>query len=272
MARKNILENIAVSADMPAEFLNSETFAEGFGEGTEDAKRVARYVDRVRRQMDPLYTFFDKITMHRAWNKDFYAIIQKDFPEYGSMTYEEAFYRWSTSFQAQWLNLLTEPDSEKVKTDDVKLKAIIATIEVFGPMLDPENKALLLEWAEQNINENKMMFTAPLTLDYDTLAKYEPPVPMQEPNQPKPFAANDAAEARRMRRLDEDELRDLVATMEREPEGLPGRHGLHSVDLSGSVTNGHAVTNVTKDGPKRDRAAYMRDYRARQANGNGRAA
>jgi hypothetical protein len=39
MARRNILENIALSADMPAKILNAETFAEGFGEGTEDAKQ-----------------------------------------------------------------------------------------------------------------------------------------------------------------------------------------------------------------------------------------
>jgi hypothetical protein len=45
---------------------------------------------------------------------------------------------------------------QQAKTDDVKLKAIIATIEVFGPMMDPENKATLLQWAQDNINENKI--------------------------------------------------------------------------------------------------------------------
>ena len=54
MARKDILENIAVSADMPAMLLNQETFAEGFADGTEDAKAVARYIDRVRVQMQPV--------------------------------------------------------------------------------------------------------------------------------------------------------------------------------------------------------------------------
>ena len=44
MARKNILENISVAADMPAKLLNAETFAEGFGDVSEDAKNVARHI------------------------------------------------------------------------------------------------------------------------------------------------------------------------------------------------------------------------------------
>lgn len=228
MARKNILENTAVAADMPAEFLNSETFAEGFGEGSEDAKRVARYVDRVRRQMSPLYEFFDRIVMRRAWNPDFYKIIQKDYPEWASVSYDEAFYRWSNCFEAKWPNLLTEPDSEKVKTDDVKLKAIIATVEVFGPMLDPENKATLIAWAEDNLNQNKMMFGSPLTMDFDALREYEPPQPLAMPAEPKPFAATDSQPSprrRRMRKLADDELMDLVAMMQQNPIGLPKPNG-----------------------------------------------
>src|SRR5208283_5092073 len=40
LVRKNILEDIAASADMPALLLNNETFAEGFGEGSEDAYAI----------------------------------------------------------------------------------------------------------------------------------------------------------------------------------------------------------------------------------------
>ena len=60
-ARKHILENIAVAADMPAKLLNAETFAEGFGEGTEDAKLVAMYIEQYRKDMTPIYEFFDNI-------------------------------------------------------------------------------------------------------------------------------------------------------------------------------------------------------------------
>lgn len=284
MARKNILENIAVSADMPAKLLNSETFAEGFGEGTEDAKHIARYIDRVRRQMAPLYMFFDRVTQHRAWNADFYKEIQADFPEYEGVPYKEAFFGWRDSFKATWPNLLTEPDSEKVKTDDVKLKAIIAVVEVFGPLLDPENKVTLLTWAADNVNENKMMFTSPLVLDAEALEDYEPPQPAlrlegaqgapKEPKEPKPFA--DSAEGgRRMRKLDDEELRELVEIMAQDPERLPARvrdsDGYAAlkqiVDSAGEP--GHVTSGVTA--PKRDRAAYMRDYRAgKRANGEAR--
>lgn len=226
MARRNILENIATAADMPAIILKQETFAEGFGEGTEDAKLVAGYVSAFRRAIQPVYAFLDPIIMRRAWTKEFYQTVQREFPEYEAIEYEDAIYQWSNSFTAKWPNLLTEPDSEKVKTDDVKLKAIVAVIEVFGPMLDPENKATLVGWASDNINENKMMFQEPLVLDLEALAEYEPPQPMEEPSQPKPFAANDSAKRRRaMRKLDKAELEDLVTMMEQNPAALAKANG-----------------------------------------------
>lgn len=176
-SRRNILENIAVSADMPAQLLNSETFAEGFGEGTEDAKAVARYIDRVRVAMKPLYEFFDQVVMYRAWNPEFYATIQAEYPEYQDIGYTEAFYRWCNSFTAQWPSLLTEPDSEKIKVDDVRLKAVIAMLEVLLPNLDPENRTTAIAWAADNFNELKLMFQSPLFLDLDALAEFVPPVP-----------------------------------------------------------------------------------------------
>lgn len=176
-SRKNILENIAVAADMPAMLLNSETFAEGFADGSEDAKAVARYIDRVRVQMSPLYKYFDKIVMYRAWNPEFYKIIQAEFPEtYANVPYTKAFFDWTNSFQAKWPNLLTEPDSEKVKVDDVKLKAAIAITEALAPLLDPENKATLIEWIADNLNDMKFLFTSPLELDYTAIAEFVPPV------------------------------------------------------------------------------------------------
>jgi hypothetical protein len=215
-ARTDILENIATGVDMPAILLKQETFAEGFGEGTEDAKMVAGFVEGYRKLIRPVYSFMDRITMHRAWNPDFYASIQAEFPEeYGAVRYEDAFYRWQQSFKAQWPNLLTEPESEKVKSDDVKLKGIIAAVEVFGPLLDPENVATLVGWAQDNINTNKIMFQSPLVLDIEELAKYVRPMPAaQEPAEPKPFAANDSAgRRRRMRKMDDEALEDLVSLM-----------------------------------------------------------
>lgn len=260
LARTNILDNIAISADMPAIILKEETFVEGFGEGTEDAKKVARWIDRVRRQMGVVYRFMDNIVQRRAWTQEFFEALQNDFPEYSEMTFEAAFYQWTNRFTAEWPNLLTEPDSEKVKTDDVKHKAIIATIEVLGPILDPENKATLVAWAMDNFNENKLMFPTPLVLDIQALAEYEPPQPEigeagGQPKPPRPFHDSSSSVRRVMRRLDSDELRELVSRVADElPELREARPSLAALTTPQSKNGG----------PKRDRAAYMREYRARQ--------
>lgn len=173
LARRNILENIATAADMPIKVLAQEAFVEGFGEGVEDARAVARFVDRERIKAQPLYRWFDKICMHRAWSPAFYEGMQKDFPQtYGGVKYKDAFYRWANSFAADWPAVLEEPESEQAKLEDVKLKAVIALIQVFEPVLDAENKLALYEWACDNIATSKVIFSAPLELDFEQLAEH----------------------------------------------------------------------------------------------------
>lgn len=239
MARKNILENIATGAGMPAILVKQETFAEGFGEGTEDSKLVANFVARYRESIQPVYDFLDPIVQRRAWTPDFFESVKTKYPDWANVTFEQAYYRWATSFGAGWPNLLTEPDSEKVKTDDVRLKAVVATIEVFGPMMDPENRALLFQWAQDIINQNQFLFQSPLVLDLEALAKFEPPS-MQEPTEPKPFSGQDsAAERKRMRKMTIQQVEDLVSIMERRPEGLPPPNKRNGAHVAGGM-NGRA--------------------------------
>jgi len=186
-ARKNIIENIASAAKMPAKLLLAESYAEGFGEGTEDAKDIARYISGVRKEMKPLYDFFDPLVMRRAWNPEFYKRVQAEFPEYKNIPYTKALYDWINAFHTEWPNLLEEPESEKAKTDDVKLKAIIAMLEVMSPELDPENKDILIKWAADNFNECKTLLQHPLILDFEALKNYVPPEPAKEPEEPAPF-------------------------------------------------------------------------------------
>jgi hypothetical protein len=199
VARKNILENIAAASKMPAKLLNSESFAEGFGEGTEDAKDIVRYINGIRIEMQPLYDFFDPIVMHRAWNQEFYKTVQNEFPAFKDIGYTQAFYDWKNAFKASWPNLIEEPESEKSRQDDVKLKAAIAIVEVLLPQLDPDNKINLYQWFESNISERESLFNHPLVLDFDSLRDYVPPEPMQEPAEPRPFADSVRATARRLR-------------------------------------------------------------------------
>lgn len=170
LVRENIIKNIASAARMPAKLLTEETFAEGFGEGQEDAKAVARYIDGVREEMTPLFNFFDRICQHRAWNVEFYKTIQRDYPEYAKKPYEQAFYEWKNSFSAKWPSLLKEPDSELVKVDEVKLRAVVSWVQTLMPVVDPENKARLIEWAVDNFNALQFLFDAPLVLDYEAIA------------------------------------------------------------------------------------------------------
>lgn len=169
-ARTNILKNVATAADMPAVMLENETMVEGFGEGTEDAKNIAEYIDRVRVTMDPAYTFLDHIVMRRAWNEEFFKSLTKQYPTaYKGVSYASAFSQWSNAFKPEWPSMLKEPDSERVKTDDVKLKAIIGVVEIMMPNLDPDNKARLIQWLQDNINDTEMLFSANLSLDIEAI-------------------------------------------------------------------------------------------------------
>jgi hypothetical protein len=173
-ARKNILENIAAAAGMPAKLVNSETLAVAFAEGEEDAKAIARYIDKLRESMTQLYTFFNRIVQHRAWNLEFYETVKADFPDYKNKSYNQAFTEWSNHFIAVWPSLLTEPDSEKIKVANVKLRSIISMLELVLPLADPDNKAVLYEWAADNFNDLKILFPTPLDLDYKKLANFKP--------------------------------------------------------------------------------------------------
>jgi len=217
LARKNILDNIATGADMPAIILNQETFAEGFGEGTEDAKRVAQFVNSVRTWLWPAYHWMDDIVQHRAWNPEFYRLIQKEFPEeYGRKGYTQAYYEWVNSFNAIWPSFIEEPESERIKVDDVKLKAVIAAFQVLEPVIgEPQAKGELISWVQDCFNERKDLFPSPLNLDVDAIADFldEQQQNMQamqeqgmeeggEPKAAPPFSARDSvADARREARV-----------------------------------------------------------------------
>jgi Protein of unknown function (DUF1073) len=186
-ARKNILENIAAAAGMPAKLVNSETLAVAFAEGEEDAKAIARFIDKLRESMTQLYTFMTRIVQHRAWNMEFYETVQNDFPEeWGKKSYNQAFMEWSNHFIAVWPSLLTEPDSEKIKVANVKLRSVISMLELILPQADDKNKEALYEWAADNFNDLKVLFPTPLDLDYKTLAKFKPPVETGADGKPKP--------------------------------------------------------------------------------------
>jgi hypothetical protein len=191
-ARDNSLKNIAMAAQMPAKLLQQEEMIGGMAEGTEDAKVIATYVDRIRIEMAPPYAFFDTIVQRRAWSPDFYATLQRDHPEYKNVPYDTAFYQWSNSFTATWPNLLAEPDSKKLESEKIRFEAVVALVESLAPMMDPDNKAAVIAWAADEINSRRELFSSALVIDEAKLAKYVPPTPVtkpeEEPDEPPPFS------------------------------------------------------------------------------------
>ena len=175
-ARENCLKNIATAAGMPAKMLDQETLVSGFGEGSEDAKQIARFIDRMRLEMNPVYAFFDEIVMRRAWSPAFYETLKKDYPEYKKVPYLTAFMSWRNSFEAIWPNLLEEPDSEKSKVADVQFRSAVAAVEVLAPLVGPKNKAELARWVSAQVGERKELFTSPLVLDDEELDNPPDPV------------------------------------------------------------------------------------------------
>ncbi|PXH54326.1 hypothetical protein DMT41_28040 [Klebsiella variicola] len=177
-SRNHILENIAAAADMPAIILNSETFAQGFGEGTEDARSVAVYIDNIREWLEPLYDYFIRICQYRAWSIEFFNSLRADFPDLKN-TYSLYFSSWINNFEYRWPSSLKEPESEKVKVDEIRFKAIVSMLEVMFPQVntDDENRALLIEWAQANANANESLFPQRLDLDIDSLKDNRPQQP-----------------------------------------------------------------------------------------------
>jgi hypothetical protein len=167
-ARSNILKNIASAADMPASIINNETLAEGFGEGSEDAKEIVRYLNWVREDMAPAYAFMDKIVQRLAWTPAFYETLKVDYPSLPP--FETWLHECIRAYSAEWPNLEIEPDSEKSKNDDVKMKSAIAIAEVLLPAAsDPTNKAAILMWLADNVNNSEHLFASKLVLDEDAM-------------------------------------------------------------------------------------------------------
>jgi len=175
-ARDNIIANIASASDVPSILLKDEAFTQGFGEGTEDTKAIVQYIDGIREDMATLFMFFDNIVMHRAWNPEFFEAVKNEYPDvYGKLSYEQAFYKWQKAFKPSWHSLMEESPSEKVKVDEIKLKGMTELLRTILPIMDPQNRARAIQWAQDNLNEMPDMFSSTLTLDPELITEYEPP-------------------------------------------------------------------------------------------------
>ena len=169
-ARDNILKNIAIACEVHAKILADEAFVEGFGEGSEDANNIAMCLETVREDMAPIYAFLDPIVMHCAWTPEFYKTVQEQFPDsYASKDYQTAFYEWSNSFNAVWPPIRKEPESEQIKVKELKFRAAAAVLQILAPRVGPEQEAQLIEWFLDCINQEELLFPAPIELDIEAV-------------------------------------------------------------------------------------------------------
>lgn len=176
VARDNIIANIAAASDVPSLLLKDEAFTNGFGEGKEDSKAVVQYIEGIRQDMSKLFEFFDKIVMHRAWNREFFDGLKNAHPEhFADVSYESFFYDCKDKFWAEWPSLLEEPESQIVKRAADKLKAMSDVMMATLPALDPVNKSRVMQWFVDNVNDIPELFTTPMTFDADLMAEYVPP-------------------------------------------------------------------------------------------------
>ena len=175
-ARDNIISNVAAATDTPAILLKDESFAKGLASGDQDMLAVVQHIDGIREDLEPAHEFFDRIVMHRAWNPEFYAALQKDIPAL-TKTYDEWFFEVRDLFTAEWPSLIQEPKSETVKRNADKLKAMTTVLTSLLEQLDPANKARLVDWFVQACNDMPEFFTNTMEFDPDQLASYTPPQP-----------------------------------------------------------------------------------------------
>lgn len=172
-ARTNVLRNIASAAGMPASIIAQETLTEGFGEGTEDFKKEVEYLDNIREEMDPHYAFLDEICNRQAWNPEFYETLRGDYKTtYGEGGYDRALETWLRAYRTKWPNLLTEPDSEKIKTEDVQMKTAIAVGELVLPEGSPAMKSQYFAWLAEQVNNREKIFASGLDFDLDEMETF----------------------------------------------------------------------------------------------------
>jgi hypothetical protein len=52
------------------------------------------------------------------------------------------------------------------------LRAIVAVVAALMPFLDPDDQALVIQWAQDNINDTEMLFSAMLNLDIEAIKQF----------------------------------------------------------------------------------------------------
>lgn len=145
-ARNNVISNIATALDAPAVILQNDVLTNGFGEGKEDSKVIAQFVERYRNEIEHIFEFMIPRIQELAWTEEWYASFVMANPAYASISFQSATNYWRNNFEYVWPNYLTEPDSEKRKGEKDTFDSYMALFEKLqAGMKNPEKRRALAQ-------------------------------------------------------------------------------------------------------------------------------
>ncbi|EFA9346662.1 hypothetical protein C1590_005041 [Escherichia coli] len=101
--------------------------------------------------------------------------VQAVYPDIITDDYKTTFYQWRREFTATWQELVEESPDKRRESDSKVIQQAIALFSAVSPQVDPENRAALAEWLASLVNATQTYGEAPLIIDVDALANYEPP-------------------------------------------------------------------------------------------------
>ncbi|MGL5386645.1 MAG: anti-CBASS protein Acb1 family protein [Serratia sp. (in: enterobacteria)] len=182
-ARDNIISNIAAASDTPSFLMKDEAFANGFGDGKEDSKAIAQYIDSVRQTIEPVILFFERIVQYIAWSEDFFNALKASNPEIISGEYQETFLSWRRSFRSKWPELMEKSPEEKQDADSKLIVRAIKYVSAMAPLVDPINRTKLIEWSNETINTTYVAKNNPIVFDYEYLQENAPPLQVSDNGQ-----------------------------------------------------------------------------------------
>ncbi|KWB16516.1 hypothetical protein WL32_28305 [Burkholderia cepacia] len=180
-ARNNVISNIATALDAPAVILKNDVLTNGFGEGSEDSKIIAQYVERYRGELEHLFDWMTPRIQALAWTAEWYASFQLANPAYASISYASAIGYWKNQMKSKWPNFLVEPDSEKVKREESAFNAYMQIYEKLqAGIRNAETRRQLAQAIIELTDSDEMKTLLPLPIDLTfTDEDFEEPAPTE---------------------------------------------------------------------------------------------
>jgi hypothetical protein len=155
--RDIILASIAqASSDgIPVSMLKNALETKGFGSGEPEKTNEDENILKHQKHLKSIYHFFDPFIQRMAWNDaDWYASIQKQYPEYQKIPQNHAIQMWKASFKWEWRPIreatLQELTADAKAKSDI-MGALMMTAQ--GLQLPPENMMGLFESYVENLND-----------------------------------------------------------------------------------------------------------------------